>query len=118
MLGEAFIKKLGERPKQQHDKSLAEPYMLACDDYYSDDDDGEHGRVLRRGGPTSYLSFEYGNRQGEITIRTLQKWVEYPQYLQGWCEDAGDNRTFRKDRVLEWFAGREELRAPKGKSRL
>lgn len=116
--GEAFIKKLGERPKRQAATLPVQPIVIPCEDYYSDSDDGEHGRVLRRGAYDSSLSFEYANRQGEITIRTLHQWVEYPQYLQGWCQDAGDNRTFRKDRVLEWFAGREELRAPKGKSRL
>lgn len=116
--GEAFIKKLGERPKRQPDKPQAQRTIIACVDYYSDSDDGENGRVLRRGAPDKTLSFEYANFQGEITIRTLHKWVEYPQYLQGWCEDAGDNRTFRKDRVLEWFQGREDLRAPKGRSRL
>lgn len=63
--------------------------------------------------------FEYADHYGEVTIRTIHKWVEYPIHVQGWCEDKQDTRTFRKDRVQTWFDGSEKmLRGPKGRSRL
>ncbi|WP_156029200.1 hypothetical protein [Sphingobium sp. DC-2] len=93
---------------------------FGCNDYYSEvGEEGEHGRIIRTGWNQGPLMFEYADYHGELTVRTIHKWVEYPQYIQGWCEDKGDTRTFRKNRVQTWFGGTEAmLRGPKGRSRL
>lgn len=93
---------------------------FGSEDYYSEiGDEGEHGRIIRTGWNQGPLVFEYADYHGELTVRTIHKWVEYPQYIQGWCEDKEDTRTFRKNRVQTWFGGTETmLRGPKGRSRL
>lgn len=88
------------------------------EDFYSGDDEGEWGAILRRGTDGRPLSFEYVKKHGEVSTRTLVDWVEYPRHVQGVCADAGAVLCFRKDRVSEWHASSEKmLRAPKGKSR-
>lgn len=88
------------------------------EDYYSGEEEGEWGAILRRGMDGRPLQFEYADRYGEVTSRLVFNWVEYPRHVQGWCDLQSDIRCFRKDRVIEWMAGSDEqLRAPKGKSR-
>jgi len=106
-----------EAAAPRHDPAVR---SFGSDDYYLEiGDEGEHGRIIRTGWGQDPLMFEYADYHGVLTVRTIHKWVEYPQYIQGWCEDQEDTRTFRKSRVQTWFGGTETmLRGPKGRSRL
>jgi hypothetical protein len=97
-----------------------EARSFGSEDFYAEiGEEGEHGRIIRTGWNQGPLSFEYADYHGELSVRTIHKWVEYPQYIQGWCEDKEDTRTFRKSRVQTWFGGSETmLRGPRGRSRL
>lgn len=56
------------------------------------------------------LKFKYKDRFGAITQREITNWREYPEHFEGFCSDACDTRTFRKDRVLEWLCGSGRLK--------
>ena len=55
------------------------------------------------------LSFSYKDSKGKVTERQLTHWKETSIYIQGRAEDDTFYRTFRKDRVLEYFDGAELL---------
>jgi hypothetical protein len=55
------------------------------------------------------LHFVYEDAEGNQSIRTVTRWREEDEYVIGWCQDAHDERTFRKDRVLEWIDGSDAL---------
>lgn len=63
----------------------------------------------------SPIRFRYCNAVGEITERTLVKWDEVGHYIRGWGEGDPQVRTFRKDRVHEYYDGCARLlRDPAG----
>lgn len=49
------------------------------------------------------LRFVYRNAAGELSQRELTQWTEVGHYIKGFS--AGNNaiRTFRKDRIIEYF---------------
>lgn len=55
------------------------------------------------------LSFSYKDSKGNVTKRLLIHWRETSIYIQGRDETADFYRTFRKDRVIEYFKGGEYL---------
>jgi len=58
------------------------------------------GEVLASG--EEILHFEYADVNGVVTERAISSWAEYARHVRGFCLEAADYRTFRKDRVLEW----------------
>lgn len=53
------------------------------------------------------LHFTYRDSRGEQSERRIEQWNEEGYYVIGFCESAGAIRTFRKDRILEYFNGCE-----------
>lgn len=49
-------------------------------------------------------TFIYRDAKGNVTARTITEVSEREQYLQGYCQQSGGLKTFRKDRVLEYFS--------------
>lgn len=49
----------------------------------------------------SRQTFIYRDSRGNITAREVENVSETSEYLQGICLNAGELRTFRKDRILE-----------------
>lgn len=58
----------------------------------------------------SVLMFEYADANGVVTDRSVSGWTEYTHHIRGFCLSACDERTFRKDRVLTWVLGEDELK--------
>lgn len=58
---------------------------------------------------TRELSFSYLDSKGHVTERLLTHWRETSVYIQGRSESDNFYRTFRKDRVIEYFLGAEYL---------
>lgn len=54
---------------------------------------------------TGNLHFIYEDSQGSITTREVSNWREEGVYLEGFCHKAGDVRTFRRDRIVEFLEG-------------
>jgi len=54
---------------------------------------------------TNNLRFVYEDSQGNITTREVSNWRDNGVYLEGFCHKAGDIRTFRRDRVVEFLEG-------------
>lgn len=52
----------------------------------------------------AWIEFTYVDSEGEITERHLRNWSRTSQYLEGFCMDRKDSRTFRVDRVIQWGA--------------
>lgn len=46
--------------------------------------------------------FTYVDEDGVVTSRQIQNWTIASNYIEGWCLDREDIRTFRLDRVEEW----------------
>lgn len=71
----------------------------------------DYGDGLREdeAGTAEPLVFVYEDAQGNQTIRTVLAWIEERDYIIGWCNSARAERTFRKDRVLEWIDGSDAL---------
>lgn len=55
------------------------------------------------------LKFIYQDAKGEVKQWTLVRWSENTLYLQGRAEDDTLPRTFRKDRVLDYLEGHDQL---------
>jgi len=87
-------------------------YTVAIEDRYEDyrDDKIRLGRKLASG--TSLLMFEYSDVNGVVTDRSVTDWTEFRHHIRGYCLTACGDRTFRKDRVVDWVAGRENLKSP------
>ena len=49
------------------------------------------------------LTFRYRNVTGAETLRTVMHWTIDPNYITGTCLEADGERTFRRDRVIEWI---------------
>ena len=60
----------------------------------------------------SVLMFEYADANGVVTDRSVSDWTEYTHHIRGFCLSACDERTFRKDRILIWVLGENELKRP------
>lgn len=59
-----------------------------------------HGRIY----PNNIsLSFIYQDAKGNITSRNMREVSMSNDYIQGFCEDTHQFKTFRKDRVLEYL---------------
>ena len=71
------------------------------------------GRPMHREQPTErhrgLLHFAYEDNDGNQSIRRVKNWTFDGLYINGRCLDAQDTRTFRIDRVLDWFEGEELL---------
>ncbi|QEA39467.1 hypothetical protein FGL86_10530 [Pistricoccus aurantiacus] len=61
--------------------------------------------------PDDRLCFIYKDSQGNITTREVSSWDNDSTYIEGFCHRAGDIRTFRRDRIVEFLEG-EELLGP------
>jgi NAD-dependent DNA ligase len=55
------------------------------------------------------LRFTYCNADGEISQRELTEWEEVGHYIKGFSVGNSAVRTFRKDRVIEYFDGGASL---------
>lgn len=53
--------------------------------------------------------FIYEDSSGAVTARHIINFKEGSEYIQGFCKTREDNRTFRKDRILEYASNLEEL---------
>lgn len=58
-----------------------------------------------------YLRFVYEDSQGNVSTREVSSWDEDGIYIEGYCHRAGDVRTFRRDRIVEFIKG-EDLVGP------
>lgn len=66
---------------------------------------------------TEELRFAYVNSNGELSKRALKDWSEEGHYLKGYDLTVSGVRTFRKDRIVEYFDGAEAfLASPVGVS--
>lgn len=55
------------------------------------------------------LRFIYQDAKGEVRQWCLIRWTENSRYLQGRTESDSLPRTFRKDRVLDYLEGNDQL---------
>ncbi|WP_090899338.1 BRCT domain-containing protein [Azotobacter beijerinckii] len=55
------------------------------------------------------LKFIYQDAKGEVREWVIPRWTENTRYIQGRSEHDSLPRTFRKDRILEYLAGAEQL---------
>lgn len=55
------------------------------------------------------IKFSYRDADGRQSVRTLTQWSENTRYLQGRGEGDTLPRTFRKDRVVEYLEGADQL---------
>lgn len=55
------------------------------------------------------IKFSYRDADGRESVRTLTNWSENTRYLQGRGEGDSLPRTFRKDRVVEYLEGADQL---------
>ncbi|TBU78182.1 BRCT domain-containing protein [Phytopseudomonas daroniae] len=55
------------------------------------------------------IEFRYKDAKGNEAIWTLTRWTENSRYIQGRSETDTLPRTFRKDRVLEYIEGADQL---------
>jgi len=55
------------------------------------------------------IKFSYRDADGRESVRTLTHWSENIRYLQGRGESDTLPRTFRKDRVVEYLEGADQL---------
>ena len=55
------------------------------------------------------IKFSYRDADGRESVRTLTHWSENTRYLQGRSEGDALPRTFRKDRVVEYLEGADQL---------
>lgn len=100
--GEAFDQRVKERRMQIAQRkrdgavgsSTVVPILL--DPAYAPD-------AVLQGSGDNVLKFEYADADGVLTVRTIRNWTDDGIYLRGWCEDRRAVRTFRMDRVIEWF---------------
>lgn len=58
---------------------------------------------------TGNLRFIYEDSQGNISTREVSNWREDSGYLKGYCHKAGEIRTFRLDRIVEFLDGKDLL---------
>ncbi|MBR7777387.1 BRCT domain-containing protein [Undibacterium rugosum] len=49
------------------------------------------------------LRFVYRNAAGELSHRELTQWTEVGHYIKGFSTGNSAIRTFRKDRIVEYF---------------
>lgn len=80
------------RDLDDHDREMA-----ALDPRWSD---GERGDFAR---------FTYADRDGVVTERQISNWRSYDAYIEGFCLNRREGRTFRKDRIAEWSSASEGL---------
>ena len=52
---------------------------------------------------TAQLLFSYLGADGVTSKRALKNWSEEGHYLKGFDTTVGQVRTFRKDRIVEYF---------------
>lgn len=55
------------------------------------------------------IKFSYRDADGRESVRTLTHWSENTRYIQGRGEGDTLPRTFRKDRVVEYLEGADQL---------
>lgn len=55
------------------------------------------------------LRFIYQDARGEVREWVIPRWTENTRYIQGRSERDTLPRTFRKDRVLEYLEGADQL---------
>lgn len=67
-------------------------------------------------GGLRFLFFSYKDSKGTVTERQLTHWKETSIYIQGRSEKDALYRTFRKDRVIEYFQGADLLSYDKAPS--
>ncbi|MFZ5705713.1 MAG: hypothetical protein ACOY5R_10645 [Pseudomonadota bacterium] len=55
------------------------------------------------------LRFEYADSDGVVTERTISNWIAYGPYIEGFCHLRRAHRTFRRDQIICWHAGEDEV---------
>lgn len=65
---------------------------------------------------TGNLRFIYEDSQGNISTREVSNWRENSAYVEGYCHKAGDFRTFRCDRIVEFLEGKHLLSLAGGRA--
>jgi hypothetical protein len=65
--------------------------------------------TVQRDVPADQLRFVYEDATGNVTTREVSDWVDDGEYLEGYCHLAGDFRTFRRDRIIEFVEGEHLL---------
>jgi hypothetical protein len=58
---------------------------------------------------SSILSFVYEDADGNVTTRNLSYWEEDEVYIEGFCLDRKETRTFKKERVLSYLDDSDRL---------
>lgn len=69
--------------------------------------------AMEDAGMPRLLSFSYRDSKGQVSERQLTRWKENSVHIQGHSDGDTFYRTFRKDRVIEYFSGSEYLRFDK-----
>ncbi|WP_322528538.1 hypothetical protein R5R73_01250 [Salinicola sp. LHM] len=75
---------------------------------FDTEDDDELSRELALGAD-GRLSFLYADASGNETHRNVTNWRFDGTYIKGFCLENDAMRTFRRDRVVEFFEGSEAL---------
>lgn len=57
--------------------------------------EGEKGKLA---------TFIYSDADGVVTYRRIRNWRSRYAYIEGFCLDRQEERTFRKDRIEDWEA--------------
>lgn len=66
--------------------------------------------AMEDAGKVRLLYFSYRDSKGQVSERQLTRWKENSVHIQGHSEGDTFYRTFRKDRVIEYFSGSEHLK--------
>lgn len=105
------VKLGGLRPFWVSADDLRNPskYSLADPEVARDLDD--HDRELAAQDPRwvegeqgDFARFTYADRDGVVTERQISNWRSTDAYIEGFCLNCREGRTFRKDRIKDWSA--------------
>ena len=111
----SHLKTASLAPSRAHGKGNT---SISNPDFYSGEPSGDHGTILKRGVDGRPLAFQYTKKYGDVSDRKIFNWTEYPQHVQGVCDEKGVLLSFTKSRVTAWYEDSEKmLKSPKGKSR-
>ena len=53
----------------------------------------------------TWAKFEYYDADGVITKRHIRQWSKRGAYIEGFCMERREGRTFRQDRISDWVDG-------------
>lgn len=103
------VKLAGLRPFWSREDALRNPskYHLADPEVarHLDDHDRERAALDPRwveGEHGDFARFTYADRDGVVTERQISNWRSAEAYIEGFCLNRREGRTFRKDRIEDW----------------